>query len=59
MHDFLIECHGNYMEMKRNLIMCLIDILRNSSPNLLGFGCPGGCFLRVWVSKKTSRRPAG
>ena len=22
-------------------------------------GCPEGCFLRVWVSKKTSRRPAG
>ena len=23
------------------------------------FGCPEGWFLRVWVSKKTPRRPAG
>ena len=22
-------------------------------------GCPEGCFLRVWVSKKTPRCPAG
>ena len=43
------------MEMKKFNCMLETDILRNSSHN--SFGCPEGCFLRVWVSKKTPRRP--
>ena len=38
------------MEMKKFNYMLEIDILRNSSQFFL---CPDGCFLRVWVSKKT------
>ena len=45
------------MEMKKFNYMPEIDILRNSS--LKKIGCPNACFLRVWVSKKTPRRPAG
>ena len=56
-HDILIQCHGNYMEMKIFKLYAwdwhLKKILTKS------FGCPEGCFLRVWVSKKTPRRPAG
>ena len=53
-HDILIQCHGNYMEMKIFNHMLEIDILRNSSQSFLGV--LEGCFLRVWVSKKTPRR---
>ena len=35
-HDILIQCHGNYMEIKEFNYMLEIDILRNSSQNLLG-----------------------
>ena len=45
------------MEMKIFNYMLEIDILRNSSTKKIG--CPEGCFLRVWVSKKTPRCPAG
>ena len=38
------------MEMRKFNYMLEIDILRNSS--LKKIGCPEGCFLRVWVSKK-------
>ena len=46
--DILIQCHGNYMEMKNNNHMLEIEILRNSSQKYLGvlrgafegFGCP-------------------
>ena len=31
MYDILIECYGNYMEMKKVNHMLEIDILRNSS----------------------------
>ena len=34
-HDILIQCHGNYMEMKKFNYMLEIDILRNSSQNIL------------------------
>ena len=44
------------MEMDTFKYMLEIDILRNSSQKI---GCPDGCFLRVWVSKKTHRRHAG
>ena len=30
-HDILIQCYGNYMEMKKVNYMVEIDILRNSS----------------------------
>ena len=30
-HDILIQCHGNYMGMKKFNYMLEIDILRNSS----------------------------
>ena len=50
-HDILIQCHGNYMEMKNVNYMLEIDILRNSSQKSLGV--LRGDFLRVWVSKKT------
>ena len=35
-HDILIQCHGNYMEMKKFNYMLEIDILRNSSLEKLG-----------------------
>ena len=44
------------MEMEKFKYMLEIDILRNSSQKI---GCPEGYFLRVWVSKKIPRRPAG
>ena len=47
-HDILIQCHENYMEMKKINYMLEIDILRNSSQffggvlrgAFEGFGCP-------------------
>ena len=33
-----------------------IEVFRNSTQKI---GCPEGFFLRVWVSKKAPRRPAG
>ena len=47
------------MEMEKFKYMLEIDILRNSSQRNMGVLTPEGCFLRVWVSKKTPRRPAG
>ena len=35
-HDILIQCHGNYMEMKKFNYMLEIDILRNSSQFIWG-----------------------
>ena len=35
-HNILIQYHGNYMEMRKFNYMLEIDILRNSSQNLLG-----------------------
>ena len=35
-HEILIQCHGNYMEMKKLNYMLGIDILRNSSHKFLG-----------------------
>ena len=51
------EYHGD--EKFNNMLE--IDILRNSSQFFFwgGGGCPEGYFSRVWVSKKTPRRPAG
>ena len=54
--NILKQCHGNYMEMKKFNYMLEIDILKKSLSKI--FGCPEGCFSRVWVSKKTPRRPA-
>ena len=34
-HDILMQCHGNYMEMKKFNYMIEIDILRNSSQKSL------------------------
>ena len=45
------------MKMNKFNYMLGIDILRNSSQNKIG--CPEGCYLWVWVSKKTPRCPAG
>ena len=45
------------MEMKKFNYMVEIDILRNSSQKKVGVLM--GVFLRVWVFKKTPRRPAG
>ena len=35
-YDIIIQCHRNYIEMKRINYMLGIDILRNSSPIFLG-----------------------
>ena len=35
-HDILIQCHGNYMKMKKLKYLFEIDILRNSSQKNLG-----------------------
>ena len=35
-YDILIQCHGNYVEMKKFNYMLEIDILRNSSAKFLG-----------------------
>ena len=35
-HDIIIQCHGNYMKMKKFNYMLEIDILRNSSQTFLG-----------------------
>ena len=56
-HDIIKQCHGNYKEMKKFNYKLEIGIFRNSSQNQIG--CPEGFFLRVWVSKKAPRRPAG
>ena len=57
-HDILIQCYGNYTEMKKIDYKLEIDILRNSSQ--MSRGVLRGAFnLRVWGAKKTPRRPAG
>ena len=45
------------MEMKKINDMLETDTLKKILANFLG--CHEGCFLRVWVSKKTPGRPAG
>ena len=35
-HNILIQCHGNYMEMKKFKNMLEIDTLRNTLQNILG-----------------------
>ena len=35
-HDILIQCHGNYMEMRKFNYMLELEILRNSSQKFLG-----------------------
>ena len=47
-HTVLIQCHGNYIEMKKINYMLEIYIIRNSSQKI---GGPEGCFLRFWMSK--------
>ena len=61
MHDILIQCHGNYMEMKNFNYMLAIDISRNFSQNIwvsLGVLLKGlggqkdtqtPCWLRPWA----------
>ena len=56
-HDIIKQCHGNYKEMKEFNYKLKIEIFRNSTHKKIG--CPEGFFLRVWVSKKAPRRPAG
>ena len=55
--DIIKPCHVNYKEMKKFNYKLEIEIFRNST--LKKFGCPEGFVLRVWVSKKAPRRPAG
>ena len=55
-HDIINQCHGHYKEMKKFNDKLEIEIFRNSTQKN---GCPEGYFLRVWVSKKAPRRPAG
>ena len=57
-HDVIKQCHGNYKEMKKFNYKLEIEVFRNSV-DTKKFGCPEGFFLRVWVSKKAPRRPAG
>ena len=56
-HDIIKQCHRNYKEMKEFNYKLKIEIFRNSTRKKIG--CPEGYFLRVWVSKKAPRRPAG
>ena len=51
-HDILVQCHGNYMEMKKFNYMLEIDIIRNSSQIFLGV-------LRdaFWVFGRPKRHP--
>ena len=56
-HDIIKQCHGNYRELKKFNYKLEIDIFRNSAQ--IFFRCPEGFLLRVWVSKKAPRRPAG
>ena len=46
----LIQCNGNYKEMKKINYMLEIDIFKKFLTKI--FACPEGCFLRVWVSKR-------
>ena len=55
-YHILKQCSVNYMQMKYINYMLEIDILRNSSPKIMGV--LRGAF-SVWVFKKTPRRPAG
>ena len=57
-HDIIKQCHGNYKEMRKFNYKLEIEIFRNSTLKDLGVR-PEGFFLRVWVSKKAPRRPAG
>ena len=57
--NILIQCDGNYMEMKKFNYILAIDILGNCSQKI---GCPEGCFckgLGLWGVEKTPRLPAG
>ena len=56
-HYILIQCHGNYVEMKKINDMLETDTLKKILA--IFFGCSEGCFLRVCASKKTPGRPAG
>ena len=50
-HDTIKQCHGNNKEMRKFNYKLEIEIIRNSTQGVF--------FLRVWVSKKAPRRPAG
>ena len=56
-HDIIKQCHWKLYRDEKFNYMLEIDILRKFSPKFLGV--LRGVFLRVWVSKKTPRRPAG
>ena len=56
-HDILIQCHENHNEMEKFNYKLEIEVFRNST--LINLGVLRGSFLRVWVSKKAPRRPAG
>ena len=56
-HDILIECHGNYMEMEKVKLYAWDWHFKKFLTKR--FGCPEGCFLRVWASTKAPRCPAG
>ena len=58
-HDIIKQCHGSYKEMKNFNYKLEIEIFWNSTLKNLGVLTPEGFFLRVWVSKKAPRRPAG
>ena len=56
-HDIIKQCHRIFKEIKKFNYNLEIEISRNSTQKK--FGCPERFFLRVWVSKKAPRRPAG
>ena len=56
-HDIIKQCHGNYKEMKKINNKLEIEIFRKFIQKEIG--CPEGFFLKVWVSKKAPRHPAG
>ena len=49
-HDIRIQCHGYCMEIEKINYMLEIDIFKKILSN--DFGCPEGCILGVWVSKR-------
>ena len=52
-------CKGDVCSVDTNSYKSSALILRIEARHTKQFGCPAGFFLRVWVSKKEPRRPAG
>ena len=56
-HDILIQCHRYNMEMKKLNYMLRTRDWHFKKFLTKTFGCPEGCFFRVWVSKKATQTP--